>query len=115
MSYQEIPLTSDPNQGFDITLTIDGENKTLSFFVSFNEVAQYWTMMISNTETGEVLVSSIPLIIGLAPDANLLSQFAFLRIGSAYLLNVSNVSTKTPDSKNMGSDFVLIWGDTPNA
>ena len=63
--------------------------------------------------TDKVLVTSIPLYSGKYPAANLLEQYSYLRIGSAWLVKV-NQDTKSdyPNDMNLGTDFLLMWGDT---
>jgi hypothetical protein len=109
---QLIQLTSLPNQTSQSVLSIDGENKTLQFFIRYNDIAGYWTMRITDTETSEVLIDSLPLVTADDPAANLLESYAYLKIGSAYLINVGNVSAD-PSEDDLGTNFVLFWGDTP--
>ena len=59
---------------------------------------------------GNVLIASVPLITGLYPAANLLAQYQYLQIGSAYLLNTSNAAIDYPGVNNL-SQFSLLWGD----
>ena len=105
---QILPLTSDPNQTFQSTLTVDGKNITLGFKIIFNEVAGYWIMMILNPSTNVIILDSIPLL----PSMNILGQYSYLRIGSAYLINASHTQAEYPTDANLGTDFVLVWGDT---
>ena len=114
MSLQEIPITSDPNQKFQCSLTIDGINRLFQFSFRFNEMAGYWVMTVSDPMTGAYIIDGVPLIPNNDPDRNILSQYAYMRIGSAYVVNVSSVE-EYPTSSNMGTAFKLIWGDTPNA
>ncbi|TWH46327.1 hypothetical protein [Sporomusa sp. KB1] len=113
MAYQKIPLTTAPNQKFTCTLQIDGQNKALSFFVAWNSIAGYWIMGITDEATNNVLLSSIPLIPGDPPAANILEQYSYLGIGSAYVVNTGNSATEFPNDSNLGVDWILIWSDTP--
>jgi hypothetical protein len=108
---QIVPLTNAPIQSLTVTLSVDGAYLTLQFTVGFNEIAQYWVLMIDD-QNGNPLVDSIPLITGVWPAANLLAQFAYLAIGSAYIINASGVAQDYPDSTNLGSDFLLLWDST---
>lgn len=107
---QIIPLDNTPNQTFTAVVTVNGQNINLGFNLSFNETAGYWVMTI-NDSNGVILVDSIPIVTGAKPAANLLEQYAYLDIGSAYLLNVTNSPMDWPDDTNLGTDFVLAWGD----
>ena len=112
MSTQVIPLTPTPNQILNTTLNIDGVNKTYQLKIRYNEMADYWVMSILDPATGDFILDSIPLLTGDYPAANILQQYAYLGIGSAYVVNVSNLqSPNYPDDKTLGSDFVLVWGD----
>ena len=107
MNYQIIPLNSDPAQSLQTTVSVDGRNITLKLDIRFNDIAGYWVMTISDPATNTVLVSSIPLIL----SGNILEQYSYLKIGSAFLVNVSNSSDEMPTMFNMGVDFQIWWGD----
>ena len=113
MADQIIPLTNSPNQAFTVSLAVDGGTKLLTFNLHFAEKAGYWVMSVTDALTGVLLLGSIPLITGAYPNGNLIGQFAYLGIGSAYLPNVSGSQMDYPDDTNLGTDFVLVWGDTP--
>jgi hypothetical protein len=115
MSAQIIPLTPDPNQVFEVPLNINNTVKSLYLTLRYNELAQYWFMTVKNSQ-GVIILDSIPLVTGNVPSGNILRQFAYLGIGSAYVLNASEVATPDfPNNKNLGTDFVLLWDDTPAA
>jgi hypothetical protein len=114
MNYQQLPVTSDPNQTFQSTLSIDGQNRTLAFSISFNEQAGYWVMTVTDPVTGNALLDSVPLLPDIQPDPNILSQQAYLAIGSCYVINASNTADEYPTEDNLGSDFIVVWGNTPN-
>ena len=111
MSFQIVPLTNAPNQSFTTTLVVDGANLTLQLKVNYNEMAGYWMLAISDA-MGNLLLSSIPMVCGDYPAGNLLGQYRYLAIGSAYVLNISNAQQDRPNYSNLGSDFLLAWGDT---
>ena len=115
MADQIVPLTNSPNQEFQITLSIDGEDLTLGLSLRYNELAGYWIMAVDDQFSNRLL-DSVPLITGAWPAANILGQYAYLAIGSAFVINASNTTAMDyPDSTNLGTDFVLLWGDTPAA
>ena len=109
---QIIPLQS-VNQSLEVDLNIDGGVVTLGLEFRYNRIAGYWTMQISNPTSGKVLVDSIPLVRGNIGAANLLGQYAYLNIGSAYLLKNREAQGDYPDETNLGTDFQLLWRDTP--
>ena len=115
MADQIVPLVAAPNQSLSTTVSVDGKSITLRLDINYNEVAGYWVMRVNDT-LGNVLIDSVPLLTGEYPAANLLAQSAYLGIGSAYVLNVSNTSKMDyPDNTNLGTDFQLLWSDTPKS
>jgi hypothetical protein len=112
MTGQIIPLDNSPNQSFQTTLSVDGKNLTLGFVIRYNEQADYWQMTIKEAVTGNIILDCIPLVTGDYPAANLLEQYSYLSIGSVAILNMSGVTMENPDKTNLGTDFVLWWGDT---
>ena len=112
MNYQTIQLTSNPNQSFLANLTVNGAALKLNLTIDFNEIAQYWEMQIADVNN-VILISSVPLLTGTFPSANILGQFQYMQIGSAYILNVSNGGTSLdyPNGQDLGTDFILLWGD----
>lgn len=107
-----VPLSSAPDQSLAVALNVDGGIVSLQLRVRFNEIAGYWVLTIKD-RSDNLLVDSIPMITGVYPAANLLQQHAYLKIGSAFVINASGVAADWPDSTNLGTDFCLVWDDTP--
>ena len=112
MSAQVIPLTTAPNQTLQPTLNVDGKSLTLNLALSYNRMAGYWVMTIRDSQ-GNMVLDSIPLLVGQPPANNILGQFGYLAIGSAYIVNATGAAMDSPDDTNLGSDFLLVWSDTP--
>ena len=112
MSLQVVPLQPLPNQTLTVMLNVDGASITLNLGLSYNRMGGYWVMTIKDAQ-GVLILDSIPLLVGQPPAENILGQFAYLGIGSAYILNATGVAMDSPDSESLGSDFLLVWGDTP--
>lgn len=111
---QEIPLDCSPNQTFDCTVTVGDSNKTFIFTLRYNPFFEGWIMTITDPVTKEILLDSIPFVTGDYPAANMLEPHKYLDIGSAYIVNVSKrQDINFPDDESLGSDFVLLWDDTP--
>ena len=110
-NYVIIPLTSDPDQTIAATIPINGKNVTLKFRVRYNTQGNYWWLTISD-KGGNVLVDGLPLVTGDYPAADILEQYQYLGIGSAVVVNVGNTTLDIPDSTTLGTDFVLVWGDS---
>jgi hypothetical protein len=110
-SGQIVPLTSSPNQTFATTLQVDGKSLTLNLNVYWSEMAGYWLMSISDS-AGNLLLDSLPLITGWYPAGNILGQYAYLAIGSAYILNEGSSNSDYPGRNDLGTSWVLLWDDT---
>lgn len=111
MACSIVPLTTNPQQNFKITLPIDGKNLTFFLTIRYNGIAQYWWMSIFDSNNN-LLLDSIPLVTGNYPAANILQQYQYMNIGSAYVINVANSSNIIPDTSDLGTDFILIFTDT---
>lgn len=111
MADQLIPLDNSPNQTFQVTVAVDGKNVTFNVTLSYSEPAGYWVMNIKDAQGIDIL-DSIPLLTGEWPAANILGQYGYLGIGSAYIINASNTPIDYPGKPNLGSDFLLLWSDT---
>lgn len=107
---QQISLTNAPNQTMTLQLIVDGNPLTLNVSLSYSYMCGYWLMSIADANNN-LLLSGIPLLTGAYPAANLLAQYGYLKIGSAYLLNTGNVDMDYPDNTNLDK-FTLLWGDT---
>ncbi|EHN17018.1 phage baseplate plug family protein [Clostridium sporogenes] len=103
-----VPLTPSPNQTFTSTIPVDGEKLKLFFFLRYNTEQKCWEMDLKDS-SGEDLIHSLPLVCGL----NLLEQYSYLNIGSAYIAKLNpNLTEDNPNEFNLGKDFILVWGDT---
>ena len=109
MASQLVPLNTAPNQTFTVQLIVDGKPLTLNLALSYSAMSGWWQMQISDA-TGLTLIASVPLITGLYPAANLLAQYGYLGIGSAFILNTGGGANDYPSANNLPS-FSLLWGD----
>jgi hypothetical protein len=111
MADQLIPLTSNPNQRFQVVLNVNNSILRLNIAVRYNEMAGYWVLTISDANDN-IIVDSIPMLTGTWPAANLLKQYQYLKIGSIYIINNTNNPTSDyPGAANLGTEFIMIWGD----
>ena len=111
MADQIIPLDTQPNQSFKASVSVGGALVTLQVTLRFNEEAQYWVMTLYDA-AGFLLLDSVPLLTGAFPAADILGQYAYLGIGSAYVVNASQVASPDyPDNSDLGTDFQLAWAD----
>ena len=109
MAAQIVPLTASPNQQFSVQLTVNGQPLTLILSLGFSEMAGYWMLSVQDVN-GNYLLVGVPLVAGWYPAANLLAQYQYLNIGSAYLLNTGNSQNDYPQSGDLGN-WSLLWGD----
>lgn len=105
--YSYIPITSRPNNTFNCKIPVDGRNISLTFKTTYNEIAAYWSVSIITGE-GVELVHNIPVV----PGQNILEQFEYMGIGSAYIVYQEETSDEWPNSENLGGTWKLVWGDT---
>lgn len=101
-----IPLKPIPNNTVTYKVPVDDQNISLTFRTSYNEQAKYWLLDITNSE-GVELIAGLPLV----PAQNILEQFSYLQIGSAYLAPKSKVDEQWPGLNTL-DDWYLIWSDT---
>ncbi len=110
---QILPINDSPNQTIRATLSVNGQALILNLNLSYNGQAGFWAMDIAD-QSGNPVVSSIPLVTGVWPAANILAPFDYLQIGSVFVINQNGASTDWPDDTNLGSGFALLWDDNPS-
>ncbi len=111
-NYCLIPLTTEPNQQMQVKIPIDNKNISFLLTIRYNSIGEYWNIDIAEGNTGEILLSGLPLLASEYPAANVLEQYSYLHIGAMYVVKINaSVKQENPDVTNLGTDFVLIWGD----
>lgn len=110
-----LPVNSSPNQTFEVSLPIDSQNRRFKFFFSWNPVGQYWQFDLYDIEGEEKqLLSNMPVCPIDYPYNNTILRYEYKEIGSLYVVNVGDTSNlQRPGINNLGTDWVLVWGDTP--
>lgn len=93
-----------------ISLAVNGGILTLNLRFYYNRQAGFWAMDIAD-KSGNPIVSSVPLITGVWPGANILAPYDYMQIGSAYLINQNGAVTDWPDDTNLGTGFCMVWSD----
>ncbi len=107
-----VPISSGTNQTVTCTLPVDSGNVTLTFNLTWNSIGGYWFMSITGANNN-LLLDAVPVITGAYPAANLLRQYQYLGIGSAYVVPTANTGLPdNPSFSDLGTDFVLVWSDT---
>lgn len=108
-----IPLSTSPRQSFKVNIPVDGENKYFEFNLLYNKQGNYWMLTIRDGKTRDVIISNINVLPTFGPvNSNILYAYKYLRIGSAYVVPMIKQGITMPDDKNLGTDYVLVWGDT---
>jgi hypothetical protein len=108
-----IPLTAEPNQSFNCTIPIDGENRPLSFLLRYNGVSEYWSLTVMDARTKAMLIDAVPLMSGVYPAANLLEQFGYMGLGSVCIVREGELpESSNPNDTNLGAEYYLVWGDS---
>jgi hypothetical protein len=105
-----VPLTPSTNQTLSVALPVNGGNIALTLAVSYNTPGGYWWLSITD-DTGNLLIDAVPLIGGGFPAADVLRQYQYLAVGSAYVVPAS---TGLPDAvafDALGASYYLVWND----
>ena len=108
MSYYEIPLTTAAFSQTTFKLTLSGDrNINILLKLSYYDSYSLWVADIVDNATGTELITALPLV----PGINLLGQYSYLNIGSAYVVAVEPTTLQQPDNETLGSTWLLLWGD----
>ncbi len=108
-----IPVTNYPNQTFQCTIPVNGENKEFTMQLNYNPIAEYWSLTLVDSLTEKVIFSQLPLLSTIYQFwSNMVFQLTYKEFGEIYIVPIGNdVKTSAPDSTNLGSTFCLLWGD----
>ena len=114
MTLSILPVTSGPNQTFEVSLPIDSLNRRFKFVFSWNPIGRYWQFdLYDQNKDGELVLLNKPIFSIDKPYDNILLTYEYKEIGSLYVINVGGVSEDRPGQNNLGVDWFLVWGDTP--
>lgn len=108
---QVLNLGNFPNQSTRVSLTVDGNSLTLVIGLSYNSSAGWWSMSIAD-QFSNPLISSVPLLTGVYPAANILAPYSYMKIGSVFIINQSGAASDWPSDTNFATGFTLLWDDT---
>ncbi len=112
-----IPITQGLNQAMTCTLPVNGGNITLTFGFTYNTPGGYWFVSISDGNNN-LLIDGLPLVVG-SPVYDILAQYQYLGIGSAYVVPNGSGLPDIPDYNTLGTSttntnspsFSLVWAD----
>lgn len=107
MSYYEIPLTSTPYAQYTFKLTLGKKNINILLKLRYYDLYELWVADVCDNSSGDTLINGLPLV----PGIDLLGQYSYLDIGSAYVVSIEPTTQEQPDSETLGSKWLLVWGD----
>ena len=107
----KIPLTNSPNQKFTCTIPVNGENKNFKFELWYNYQAEYWLFSLYDTSTESYIFSNLPLLSSNYKFYDILYQLDYMKIGVCIMLPLIVDKKSAADDKNLGTSYVMIWGD----
>lgn len=100
-----VPMIPISNHSYTCVIPLTERNITLDFKMTYNEVADFWFIDIS--QDGQPLLASYPLI----PAQDLLEQFQYMDIGHASILPRTQITSQFPNYDTLNTEWVLVWGD----
>ena len=106
-----IPLNPYPNQKFQCRVPINGTNKNFEFGLWYNEQAGYWLLSLIDVDTETLIFDNLPLLSSGIYFHDILHQLDYKRIGMCMVVPVINDKRSMPNDKNLGSGYIMIWGD----
>lgn len=107
----KIPLNNSPNQKFNTTVYVNGENIDLEIELNYNSVAGYWCMTVTKVVTGEILFTQLPLLFSYDDYANIATQMQYKLFGSVYCVAIQPTKASRPYDNDLGSNYILVWSD----
>lgn len=110
--YYKIPLTSDPDQTLQVTVPVDGRNLELKLRLRYKLRQQCWAMDITKAGDQSSCLVGLPLLPGIYPHNDILEQYRYMELGSAFCIQAQPTELQRPDDSTLGTAFYLLWGDT---
>lgn len=107
----KIPLTNNPNQTFRVTVPLGDENKDVTVRLNFNEEANYWLMSLSDSVTEQSIFVNLPLLSSRYYYCNMITQLDYMNIGSIYIIPIELSNNSAPDSFDLGTKYIMVWGE----
>lgn len=109
-----LPVNSDPNQTFECSLPIDDKNRRFRFFFEWNPIGEYWQFDLYDLNQGGKQLLNKQVVCSIDyPYNNILKTYTYKELGSLYVISLLP-SKDRPGYNNLGTDYVLVWGDTPD-
>ena len=102
---QEIPIISN---NFNCRLEVDGEKKYFNFAFRYNAISKMWFVDIKDINKNQMLLNGLPLV----PSQDLLEQYKYKNMGSAYLIPRNETDEEYPSYDTLKNNWALLWGDS---
>lgn len=109
-----LPVNSTPNQIFECTLPVDSQNRRFKFLFEWNPIGEYWQFDLFDLTTGEQKINKQVVDCINYPYNNIIRRFLYKEIGSLYVVSLTGNNKDRPGYEDLGNNFSLIWGDTPD-
>lgn len=107
----KVPLTNSPNQTFKCTIPVNGNNIPFKFDLWYNYSAEYWLISATNTLTGELYFSNLPLLSSYGKYCDILHQLNYKNIGCCIMVMMEDDIGDRANDQNIGKSFLMVWGD----
>ncbi len=108
-----IPVTNYPNQTFQCTIPVNGENKEFIMKLNYNPIAEYWSLTLIDSITEKEIFSQLPLLTTLYQFwSNIGFQLTYKEFGEIYVVPIGDdTKASMPNSDNLGKTYCMLWGD----
>ena len=110
----KIPLTNSPNQTFACSVPINGVNRRFKFNLWFNYQANYWLFSLYDVANESWIFLNLPLLVYKGSEWNIIHQLDYMKIGICIMLPEVADKVGHPTENNIGTDYIMIWGDNDN-
>lgn len=112
MDWKQLYVGSNEKEhGGIVTLSVNGEKKTVRVDMRLMEKVNKWVITITDVETEKVIISNVPLISSTAEQPNdILGQHEYLIIGKMVVLPKDEKNAGENPSKDTFNNFAIVWG-----
>lgn len=107
----KIPLTNSPNQTFTCSVPINGANKRFKFNLWYNYQANYWLFSLYDVQNESWIFLNLPLLVYKGSEWNIIHQLDYMKIGICIILPVVEDKVGNPTKDDIGTHYLMIWGD----
>ena len=79
--------------------------------VDCGEEYRSWLLSLSDVDTETLIFDNLPILSSGIYFHDILHQLDYKRIGMCMIVPVINDKRSMPNDKNLGSGYIMIWGD----